>query len=523
MSVDLSVGAVPILYKEVHSLLNPNDRNEIDRELFSRLLASTNLPKATIDQDPSVMSEAALPVDDEPEFGSLELPGSFADYVGADDDVAVCSEVSLDDIIETVRPDTAGTSDEEEMDDAAEASVWEYAGAKQGPVTPTSLYRSLALVAIAQQGRQLDEKTLLNLEVLPNPSLPSPAELREKLGLTGRKMMSLDLKSGGSDPRILNTSYAQMVAQDTIRVALVPEKKGIILKHVVYEVSSQRYQSRVERRYNDFVTLFDILVQRFPYRADVQARLKEYCKNVPDEFLTSEVARRSDELVSSDTTVQFAMAREQLRQVYICLSQLREATQRMVDRSKMAAVDILVVSKEFATLSNISKLESDWATGGNDAWNIVQKALRSLQGLLVPIHEAHSEQSLHEEEEVLEELNLFLDLLVAYKALCDRHESGVVLGHHKAINRMVKKSSNSFGAVDPMKQAQELEHRTQFSLHCVHLESQMVYAHMEALGGITRALVRIQANGHAKLGALWSSMAPAVATMVPNAGTQVPQ
>ncbi|KAH7957703.1 hypothetical protein HPB52_021913 [Rhipicephalus sanguineus] len=68
-------------------------------------------------------SEAALPVDDEPEFGSLELPGSFADYVGADDDVAVCSEVSLDDIIETVRPDTAGTSDEEEMDDAAEASV----------------------------------------------------------------------------------------------------------------------------------------------------------------------------------------------------------------------------------------------------------------------------------------------------------------------------------------------------------------------------------------------------------------
>ncbi|KAL1485244.1 hypothetical protein MTO96_032082 [Rhipicephalus appendiculatus] len=50
MSVDLSVGAVPILYKEVHSLLNPNDRNEIDRELFGRLLTSTNLPKTTLDQ-----------------------------------------------------------------------------------------------------------------------------------------------------------------------------------------------------------------------------------------------------------------------------------------------------------------------------------------------------------------------------------------------------------------------------------------------------------------------------------------
>ncbi|KAL3209698.1 hypothetical protein MRX96_037858 [Rhipicephalus microplus] len=67
-------------------------------------------------------SEAAVPVDDEPEFGNLELPGSFADYVGADD-VAVCSAVSLDDIIETVRPDIAGTSDDEEMNDTAEASA----------------------------------------------------------------------------------------------------------------------------------------------------------------------------------------------------------------------------------------------------------------------------------------------------------------------------------------------------------------------------------------------------------------
>ncbi|KAL1430367.1 hypothetical protein MTO96_015075 [Rhipicephalus appendiculatus] len=71
-------------------------------------------------------SEAAVPVDDEPEspeFSSLELPGSFTDYVAADADVAVCSAVSLDDIIETVRPDSAETSDEEEMDDAAETSA----------------------------------------------------------------------------------------------------------------------------------------------------------------------------------------------------------------------------------------------------------------------------------------------------------------------------------------------------------------------------------------------------------------
>ncbi|KAM7296534.1 sorting nexin-8 [Ixodes scapularis] len=499
MSIDLSIGAVPAIYKEVHAILNPSERAEVDRELYGKLLSSTNLPKSTLEQ------------------------------------------------------------------------VWELSGARVGPVTRTSLYKSLALLALAQQGKQLDDKSLANLEAVPSPSLGTPLELREHLGL-GRKM-NLDVRTG-ADPRILGLSYGELLAQDTIRVALVPEKKGLILKHVVYEVSSQRYQSCVERRYNDFVALFDVLLQRFPYRAvpqlppkramadsqfieerrralkrfltlvarhpvlasdkavsifltssgtDVQTRLKDHFRNLPDEFLTSELARKSDELVSSDATVQFAVVREQLRQVYVCLGQLRDAAYRMVDRSKSAAVDVLVIGREFATLSNISKLESDWGTGGNEAWNVLQRALRSLQNLFTPVHEAHSEQSLHEEEEVLEELNLFLDLLVAYKALCDRHESGVVLGHHKAINRMVKKSTNSFGAVDPMKQAQELEHRTQFSLHCVHLESQLVYAHMEALAGITKALVRIQAAGHSKLGALWNSMAPAVSNMIPSATTPVPR
>ncbi|KAH6939573.1 hypothetical protein HPB50_019546 [Hyalomma asiaticum] len=51
------------------------------------------------------------------------LPGTFADYVSADDGVAVCSAVLLDNIIEAVCPDSTDTSYEEEMDDAGEAST----------------------------------------------------------------------------------------------------------------------------------------------------------------------------------------------------------------------------------------------------------------------------------------------------------------------------------------------------------------------------------------------------------------
>ncbi|KAH6939973.1 hypothetical protein HPB50_023003 [Hyalomma asiaticum] len=40
-------------------------------------------------------SEAAVSVDDKPEFGCLQLPGTFADYVSADDGVAVCRWITL--------------------------------------------------------------------------------------------------------------------------------------------------------------------------------------------------------------------------------------------------------------------------------------------------------------------------------------------------------------------------------------------------------------------------------------------
>ncbi|KAH6937586.1 hypothetical protein HPB50_001866 [Hyalomma asiaticum] len=46
-----------------------------------------------------------------------------ADYVSADDGVAVCSAVSLDNIIEAVCSEPTDASDEEEMDDAGEAST----------------------------------------------------------------------------------------------------------------------------------------------------------------------------------------------------------------------------------------------------------------------------------------------------------------------------------------------------------------------------------------------------------------
>ncbi|KAJ0177000.1 hypothetical protein K1T71_007009 [Dendrolimus kikuchii] len=63
------------------------------------------------------------------------------------------------------------------------------------------------------------------------------------------------------------TTYEDLEATDVISVELVPERKGLILKHCEYYVSSRRYGTTVTRRYNEFVQLYDILYAKYPYRA----------------------------------------------------------------------------------------------------------------------------------------------------------------------------------------------------------------------------------------------------------------
>ena len=49
---------------------------------------------------------------------------------------------------------------------------------------------------------------------------------------------------------------------DTVRIEPVPQKKGIILRHVEYSVKSDNFGSEVTRRYSDFQALNDLLIYR---------------------------------------------------------------------------------------------------------------------------------------------------------------------------------------------------------------------------------------------------------------------
>jgi hypothetical protein len=47
------------------------------------------------------------------------------------------------------------------------------------------------------------------------------------------------------------------------------------------------------------------------------------------------------------------------------------------------------------------------------------------------------QQAIREEDEVCERLNLLLDVLVAHRELCERHEKGVAQDHNKALAKML--------------------------------------------------------------------------------------
>lgn len=47
------------------------------------------------------------------------------------------------------------------------------------------------------------------------------------------------------------------------------------------------------------------------------------------------------------------------------------------------------------------------------------------------------QEAIREEDEICERLNLLLDILVAHRELCERHEKGVAQDHNKALAKML--------------------------------------------------------------------------------------
>lgn len=256
---------------------------------------------------------------------------------------------------------------------------------------------------------------------------------------------------------------------DNVVIRLVPEKKGLILKHSEYEISTRKYKTTVVRRYNDFVTLHSLLVSRFPYRMlprlppkqlmldsfleerrrGLQRYLQIVCQHpivssgpMLETFLTDKSNEHIDHLravfskeldeysalsenedLPLEDQGRLAASRENMRTMLNSVIRLKRLLEQHSQRLQNQAVD-------FSEMSNILK--------NIDASNCFQnQSFTSLQTSLNSTVTTTTKSSATLSYAITEKINLLLDILTAHSDLCDRVERGIVSDHQRALSKML--------------------------------------------------------------------------------------
>ncbi|CAH1395473.1 unnamed protein product [Nezara viridula] len=375
--------------------------------------------------------------------------------------------------------------------------------------------------------------------------------------------------------------YKNIESIDDIDVGIIPEKKGLFIKHVEYVVTSKRFSSHVFRRYNDFVAFYELLLGRFPYRLipklppkkvvgvfpsdsnflenrrkglcrwltlvsrhpvicqdtllsyfltqnvhDLQSKIKEVFKNIPDEFTTSHQAARAKELVPANNSTEFASSRAQLRLIHCGVLKIKEIADHIALRSHSYSTDMDILGSALNELGTECGI-TNWGTGGNNNWRELRKGLGLISKEFAQLSKTAEEQARKEEDEVCERLSYLLDILSGHSELCERVERGVSYEHQNALSKMLtlKKrqiqgvlrgsDAESVATLENRMLEQEsviesVELRTAFSLYCVRMETQLVHTYLETLAHVLNSLVTVQINSHTELARVWNVIFPNV-------------
>uniref|UniRef100_A0A8C9W2S6 Sorting nexin 8a n=1 Tax=Scleropages formosus TaxID=113540 RepID=A0A8C9W2S6_SCLFO len=439
-----------------------------------------------------------------------------------------------------------------ELPVTVQSQIAEHVKCIDGSLTKLSLYKALALIALAQQGKQPTLKLLENyVQEFPKPQLGEP-----------RNLQALRVRLAQESPLMLSLTLANLLEHDVVQLEIIPEKKGLFLKHVEYQMTSQRFKISVYRRYSDFDVFHELLLQRFAYRmvpalppkrmlkgvltstserefiegrrralnrfinlvarhplfsedemvktfltfsgSDIQNKLREVFKRMGDEFLTYRFAKQAKEYLPGDIQAQFSACRELIRNISSSFQKLRDLAERMAIRSHENAADLLAFGRELSILGSdtapVPALVSEKSTWGN-----LRQSLKGLSVEFTLLSDKATQQGRREEDDVVEKLNLFLDLLQSYKDLCDRHEKGVLHEHQRALHKYsVMKRQAMTAAVQPKEQAsveqlesriiqqenaiQTMELRNYFSLFCLHQETQLLFIYLPMTSHILSCL-----------------------------------
>ncbi|XP_059903756.1 sorting nexin-8-like isoform X3 [Gadus macrocephalus] len=390
-------------------------------------------------------------------------------------------------------------------------------------------------------------------------------------------------RSSEQGPLMDSPTSPSLLNRHSVKVDLMPEKKGLpFLKHVQYEITTKRYRLPVHRSYNDFDVFRTLLIQRFPYRMvsqlppkrmlkgvlssqseedfiecrrrglerfialimqhpfmskdamvdiflcasaeDVKKKLRESFKNLGDEFLTNWSACQAKDYLPSDVEDQVASCREFIGNIESSFQHLRDKMERMTQRSNEHATDLQLFSHELGMLGHCLGPKQEHV---QRVWSTQRQCLRRMsKEFTTLVTKAEQKQESLKEMDVLDILNMFVDLLHAYKELWDRHEHSMFIEHQKALlqnstsnlrHGATTASSLAFSDILGVQQLESnltkqenaivtMELRNDFSLLCLYQETQLFLGHLPLVTQILAGFIRTQGQVHAEMGALWSEL-----------------
>ncbi|XP_028829323.1 sorting nexin-8 isoform X3 [Denticeps clupeoides] len=294
-------------------------------------------------------------------------------------------------------------------------------------------------------------------------------------------------------PLVDTPNLADLLQRDGVKLEVVPEKKGILfLKHVEYKLFSKHYKLPVIRRYSDFSVLHTLLLQKFIYRmvpplpskhvlkqilnstcerdcvegrcralqrfmtlvirhpilsvdelvkvfmtassVDVQVKLREVFKRAGDEYMTCPLATHVKGYIPDDIQSQAEASREFICNMHSSFQKLRDVTERMSQRTRENSADLLMFGKDLRALGSDASQPPQVAIL-HPSWKEHRQSLHGLSEEFRVLADKAVIQGAREEEDVVEKLSIFLDLLQSYKDLCDRHKNGIFLEHQRSLQR----------------------------------------------------------------------------------------
>ncbi|CAF94131.1 unnamed protein product, partial [Tetraodon nigroviridis] len=349
-------------------------------------------------------------------------------------------------------------------------------------------------------------------------------------------------------------------------VPAMPPKR--MLKGVLTSISEREFIEGRRRGLGRFINLVarhpifseDELLKTFLTfnGSDVQTKLRDAYKRTGDEFMTNRIATQAKEYLPADIQAQFLTSREVIKNIHNSFNRLRDRAETMAERSKENAADLLMFGRElrygrdnsqhsplvtvpcpelhpfakFLFLPPLprSVLGSDgsslpsWASS-QSSWGALRQSLKSLSVEFTVLSDKAAQQGRREEDDVVEKLSLFLDLLQSYRDLCERHEKGVLHEHQRALHKYgVMKRQMMSATVQPKEQAsveqlesrivqqenaiQTMELRNYFSLFCLHQETQLIFIYLPITSHILGAFVNSQVQGHTEMGQVWNELQP---------------